>query len=306
MINHRGRILIVDDEKTNRDVLSLLLGKYDTLFAKNGSQTLKIARSDNPPDLILLDIVMPDMDGHKVCKALKSDDQTKHIPIIFITVKSSMEEEARGLLLGAVDYIAKPFNPTIVKVRVNNHMELKKQRDLLETLNITDALTGIYNRRRFDEYLLQQWQITSRTKGCLSVILMDVDKFKQFNDNYGHSLGDDCLVDIAGALTEAVDRGIDLIARYGGEEFVAILPATDQQGALQVAEKLRLAVAELRIPHLFSGGANHVTMSLGVTTYDGCGGREPSTLVVEADEALYQAKQSGRDRVNFYISNSDK
>ena len=300
MDEHRGRILIVDDEKTNRDILSLLLDKYDVFFAKNGAQTIKIASSDNPPDLILLDIVMPEMNGYEVCKILKANEQTKHIPIIFISVKSTTLEEAMGLEMGAVDYICKPFNPTIVKVRVNNHMELKKQRNILEALNITDALTGIFNRRRFDDYLEQQWQIASRTKGILSVVLMDVDKFKQFNDNYGHSVGDECLINIANALTKAVDRSIDLIARYGGEEFVAVLPATHCDGALQVAEKLRLAIEELKIPHLHSDCAEHVTMSLGVATFEGAADCDVPELIIRADKALYKAKQSGRNRVVLY------
>lgn len=298
---HSGRILIVDDEKVNRDILSLLLEENETIAAKDGEQAIKRAMSSNPPDLILLDVVMPGMDGYEVCRHLKEDEKTKHIPVIFITVKSTVAEETKGLELGAVDYISKPFSPAIVKARVENHMELKKQRDLLEKLNVTDGLTGIFNRRHFDEYLEQQWRIASRTDSFLSLVMMDIDKFKQFNDNYGHAVGDECLINVAAALAQSADRDIDLIARYGGEEFVAVLPGTNHEGALQVAEEMRSKVEGLKIRHEYSTVNDHVTMSLGVATCQGVSNTQASSLVVKADKALYQAKDAGRNRVESFL-----
>ena len=223
----KGRVLIVDDEKINCIVLISLLEDYSTIIALNGEQAIQRALSDQPPDLILLDVNMPGLDGYEVCRLLKQNEKTKNIAIIFITVKATEAEEAKGLNLGAVDYISKPFSPAIVLARVANHMELKRQRDLLEHLHITDALTGIANRRRFDLSLAHEWKRVVRMKGCISLIMIDIDFFKQFNDNYGHAAGDECLKEVAVALDKACEREIDLLARYGGEEFVAVLPGTD-------------------------------------------------------------------------------
>ena len=295
-MHKKGRVLIVDDEKINCSVLISLLEDYSTVIALNGEQAIQRALSDQPPDLILLDVIMPGLDGYEVCRLLKKNDGTKKIPIIFITVKTTEAEEAKGLNLGAVDYISKPFSPPIVLARVSNHMELKHQRDLLEHLNITDALTGIANRRRFDVSLEHEWKRAIRMKGCISLIMIDIDFFKQFNDIYGHAAGDDCLRKVAQALDKVCARDIDLLARYGGEEFVAVLPGTDIEGAMTVAKTMKDCIIALAIPHEGTLIGDCISISLGVSSNSNKGIEAPQILLKQADEALYKAKKNGRNQ----------
>ncbi|EPJ52176.1 MAG: response regulator receiver modulated diguanylate cyclase [Osedax symbiont Rs2] len=292
----KGKILIVDDEKINCSVLISLLGDYSTIIALNGEQAIQRALSDQPPDLILLDVIMPDLDGYEVCRLLKNNDKTKHIPIIFITVKATEAEEAKGLNLGAVDYISNPFSPAIVLARVSNHMELKRQRDLLEHLHITDALTGIANRRRFDISLEHEWNRTTRMKACISLIMIDIDFFKQFNDIYGHAAGDDCLQKVAQALDKVCVREIDLLARYGGGGFVAGLPSTDLEGAMVVAQAMKDCIVALEIPHEGNSISDCISISLGVSSNSKQSIKAPQVLLKQADDALYKAKSNGRNQ----------
>lgn len=291
-----SRILIVDDEKVNRNILCSLLNEYQTIVAKNGQQAIQRATSATPPDIILLDVVMPDMSGYDVCAYLNNNESTRHIPIIFITSQSTVEEEARGLELGAVDYISKPFSPSIVQIRVRNHLELKKHRDRLEQLNNTDGLTGIANRRHFDRTLQQCLSTSFQTQQPLSLVILDVDHFKQFNDFYGHVAGDDCLRKVAHAIAKCTDD-TSLIARFGGEEFVALLSNTSKDQALKVAEKMRQAVAELNISHATSTTHNCITVSAGVASAYPSEVNSADSLLTKADESLYQAKQQGRNQV---------
>jgi len=295
-MENKGRVLIVDDEKINCSVLISLLENYTTVIALNGEQAIQRALSDKPPDLILLDVIMPGLDGYEVCRVLKENEKTKNIPIIFITVKATEAEEARGLNLGAVDYISKPFSPAIVLARVSNHMELKRQRDLLEHLYITDSLTGIANRRRFDLSLEHEWKRAARMKGCISLIMIDIDFFKQFNDIYGHAAGDDCLQKVAQALDKVCAREIDLVARYGGEEFVAVLPSTDIEGAMTVAKTMKDCIIALEIPHEGTSIGSCISISLGVSSNSNKGIEAPQILLKQADEALYKAKKNGRNQ----------
>ncbi|MEH6628672.1 MAG: diguanylate cyclase [Motiliproteus sp.] len=297
MMLAKGRILIVDDEKINRKVLTSLLNEYDCILAKDGTQALSRILSDSLPDLILLDVVMPGMDGYEVCRRLKRDFRTQDIPIIFITVKGTVEEETTGLEMGAVDYIGKPFVPAIVKARVANHIELHKQRELLKKLSNTDALTGIANRRCFDESMRCIWKMASRTEATISLMIIDIDYFKLFNDRYGHGAGDACLKQVAQVLESCADRGSDLVARYGGEEFVSVLAGTDQKGALIVAEEMRKMVMDLSIPHEDSIAATVVTISIGVSTTRVDGRNSPDEFFNLADRLLYDAKTQGRNRV---------
>lgn len=292
-------ILIVDDAPENIRILSeLLKAEYTVRAATNGEKALCIAASDNPPDLILLDIVMPGMDGYEVCRNLKSDSQTKNIPVIFITARESEQDEVKGFEAGAVDYVTKPFNPVVVKARVNTHAELKKYRDYLENTSYSDGLTGISNRRHFNEYYETVWNLAARESSPISLIMIDIDFFKQYNDHYGHQLGDDCLIKIAQKLSESVKRKVDLVVRYGGEEFVCILPKTPIEDAVNIAEALRKNVLSLQIPHAFSAAGEYVTVSLGVTTATPDKDTLPDSLIKAADEALYKSKESGRDRVS--------
>lgn len=246
-----GRILIIDDQPENIHVLANILQKeYEVQAATNGAKALEITYGKNPPDLILLDIVMPEMDGYEVCRRLKANKQIRDIPVIFVTVKKSVEDEEYGFNLGAVDYISKPFQPTVVRVRIRNHMNLKLKTEILEKLSLLDSLTNIPNRRSFDKELQREWKHALRSGHPLPVLMMNVDHFKHYNDNYGYGAGDECLKHITEAMNKKLRRPLDFFARYGGEEFVALLPNTDAPGTMQMAEQLRAAVAEANIPHV--------------------------------------------------------
>jgi len=290
-------VLIVDDTPANIEILSSVLGaEHEILFATSGRDALALV-ADQTPDLILLDVMMPDMDGYEVCKKLKADPRTRNIPVIFITALSEESDETHGLEVGAIDYISKPISAPIVRARVRNHLELKRYRDILENFSTLDGLTGIANRRRLDEFLAQEWLRGRRQQSPLSVCLMDIDFFKRFNDRYGHVAGDDCLRRVALALASVTRRPADLVARYGGEEFVCVLPDTDAAGAARVADRCRAAVAALAIPHVESNAAKHVTVSGGVAAETPSEESSPAHLLETADRLLYQAKHAGRNRI---------
>jgi diguanylate cyclase (GGDEF)-like protein len=293
----RQTILIVDDVPENVEIADAMLGgTYDTVCATNGRDAIAIA-SEQHPDLILLDVMMPDLGGLDVCARLKSNTRTRDIPVIFLTSLSDQADEAKGLDAGAIDYIAKPFNAPIVMARVRNHLELKRCRDELEQLTMTDALTGVANRRRGHAALDQEWRRALRKVLPLSLLMIDIDCFKQFNDRYGHPSGDDCLVQVAQALAAHVHRPTDLVARYGGEEFLCLLPETNAVGVREVAERLRDAVSALRIPHPGSNPTGYVTISIGCATAVPGGSLVAADLVRLADTMLYDAKRDGRNRV---------
>lgn len=298
-LSKQQTVLIVDDAKENINVLAeLLRADFKVRAATSGEKALEIAFSNNPPDLILLDVMMPQMDGYEVCKILKASSQANGIPIIFITGKVNEEDEIYGFNLGAVDYITKPFSGVVVKARVGMHAELKRYRDFLEGISYLDVLTDISNRRKFNEYLDSTWNFAEREPLPISMILMDIDHFKQFNDNYGHQGGDACLIQIAQALSEAVVRKTDFVARYGGEEFACILPNTNIDNAVIIAENFRLSIMALQIPHAYSSAGNTVTISLGVATIIPDRNSSSSALVKAADDALYRSKKSGRNKVS--------
>jgi diguanylate cyclase (GGDEF)-like protein len=293
----RARILIVDDERFNLNALNgLLKDDYKVMVATTGAQGLKAART-GLPDLILLDISMPDTDGYEVCRQLKADPNTQNIPIIFVTALTDAADETRALDLGASDYISKPFNPSVVHARVRTQLRMKQQNDLLERFAFLDSLTGLSNRRAFEDRGTTEWNRCLRAAAPLSVILLDVDHFKLYNDTYGHGAGDECLRRVARALSGSLERAGDLVARYGGEEFVVVLPDTDQAGALRVAERLRRAVEEQRIEHSGSKAAPHVTVSLGVATAVPVLVGGLTILLELADRMLYECKAAGRNGV---------
>ena len=293
----RPKIVVIDDMPVNIRILHAVLSRdFDVRCATRGAEGLDLVAREHP-DLVVLDVMMPEMDGYEVCRRLKADPVTAVIPVIFITALDEAEEEARGLELGAVDYLTKPITPAIVLARVKTHVELKRLRDRLELMTTTDGLTGVANRRGFDACLSREWQRAVRAKSPLSLIMGDIDFFKNFNDHYGHLAGDSCLRRVAEAMAASVSRPADLVARYGGEEFVALLPETEATGARLLAEEMRRRVAELDIPHATSAAAPHVTVSLGVATLVPESRDDPGYLILQADEALYQAKDQGRNRV---------
>lgn len=297
MADLRPKILVVDDIPSNVHVLSRILkDDYDIYFATDGEKALDLVQA-RMPDLVLLDIMMPGMDGFEVCRRIKADPATHDIPVIFISAKSEVEDETLGLEVGAIDFITKPISPPIVKARVRNHLLLKRQTDLLRSLSFLDGLTGIANRRRFDDAMAREWRRCARSNLPLSLIILDVDHFKAYNDHYGHQAGDECLRMVAEVLSDCARRPSDLVARYGGEEFVCLLPETDGPGAVRVAEGFRTSVAECRIPHAQSPVIPYVTISLGVATVIPSAEGSPEQLAEMADQLLYRAKRTGRNRV---------
>jgi len=294
--NRQPRLLVVDDQPVNIQALyQAFSADHQVLMATSGEQALKIALSQQP-DLVLLDVMMPGMDGHQVCQHLKADESTRDIPVIFVTAHDDEASETRGLEMGAVDFISKPINPKIVRARVKTHLTLKAQSDLLRQWVYIDGLTGVYNRRHFDEQLASEWGRAVRNGTELSVVLLDVDFFKRYNDRYGHQAGDDCLRRLAACLKDSLKRPADIVARYGGEEFVCLLPDTPMAGALALAERLRDNVAALAIEHADSAAAPVVTVSLGVCCKPVDAVGTAARLLRGADAQLYQAKAQGRAR----------
>jgi diguanylate cyclase (GGDEF)-like protein len=297
MSDQRPRILAIDDAPTNLLTLGEVLGdEFALQIATSGAEGLALA-GQSAPDLILLDVMMPEMDGFETCRRLKADPLTRDIPVIFVTALNSPEDETLGLEAGAVDFISKPLHSAVVRARVRTHITLKRQADRLRSMSFIDGLTGIANRRQFDEALLREWRACLRTGTSLALAMIDIDHFKQFNDTYGHPAGDACLRAIAGILDGAMNRSHDLIARYGGEEFVCLLPDINLTGAQVKAEQLRQAVQSLSIVHKTSSTAPVVTISLGLALFVPTDKLTPEQLVAAADAQLYTAKHAGRNRV---------
>lgn len=296
----RATILLVDDVPANLSVLSSILREdYRVQLATSGAKALALVAASSP-DLILLDVMMPEMDGYEVCKRLKANPDTCDIPVLFVTARNQTEDEELGLTLGAMDYIHKPISPPIIKARVRNHISLKLQTDALKRLSFMDGLTQVANRRRFDDTLDNELRRAARQQHELSLLMLDVDYFKLFNDHHGHGLGDQCLTRVAQAMQAEMNRPMDLLARYGGEEFVVLLPETDLEGARKVAESLRRTVAAMQISHGHSPAAAHITISIGIACNSQSETNSAEELLNLADQALYLAKQSGRNQVKSW------
>ncbi|MCX8083710.1 MAG: diguanylate cyclase [Calditerrivibrio sp.] len=297
MYEKKDKILIVDDSTSNIMVINnILKDEYEIIFATDGKTAIKTAL-DNLPDLILLDVMMPDIDGYKVLKTLKQDPSTRDIPVIFITALDSIDQEVRGLEAGAVDYITKPIVGPLLKVRVKTHVELKKQRDFFKNLTMIDGLTGIANKRMLIDYLERQYKIAYRRKRFISVLMIDIDYFKLYNDTYGHISGDDCLKMVAKTIQISLKRPTDLAARFGGEEFACILPETDMNDAQIVAERIKTNIDQLKLEHKTSAISSYVTVSIGGTSTVPTDHNSWEKLLKHADDALYNAKQTGRNKI---------
>jgi diguanylate cyclase (GGDEF)-like protein len=328
----KGNILVVDDTPDNLRVLSSMLTKrgHTVRKALNGQMALTACQTILP-DLILLDINMPGMNGYEVCTFLKISEKTCNIPVIFISVLDDTLDKVKAFSMGGADYITKPFQVEEVLARVENQLTvrrlqislqernrllkeqnalllqeiekrcraeeaLQKANEKLQLLADSDSLTGIANRRNFDEYLHREWQRASRDKLHLALILCDIDCFKLYNDTYGHQAGDNCLKKVAGAISRAVKRPADLVARYGGEEFAALLPNTDFKGAVRVAESIHLEVQQLKIIHAKSSVSDYITLSAGIASTVPNHTESPAALIRAADKGLYQAKDRGRNQ----------
>jgi diguanylate cyclase (GGDEF)-like protein len=291
-------ILVIDDDPLMLGALTgILAPRYHVKAARDGATGIVLANKYDV-DLILLDVVMKNMSGYEVLTELKENDKTKEIPVIFITGREGTGEEAKALSSGAVDYIRKPIIPEIVTLRVGIHMQLITQMRIIERFSLTDGLTGVNNRRCFDQQLEIEWNRAARNGAPLSMLMLDIDHFKKFNDNYGHLNGDHALKTVANVLTETIQRGTDYVFRWGGEEFAVILPETPAPGALNVAEKIRTNISAT--PIVMGKDNVQITTSVGVSTIV----PDPNTYPYGAakfcegmDKALYRAKENGRNRV---------
>jgi len=289
-------VLIVDDEKSNIIALThILSSEYTIYFAKNGTDAIELAEKFLP-DVILLDILMPGMDGYDVISRLKKGNKTNEIPVIFITGLTGVEEEEKGLSLGAVDYISKPFSPAIVKLRVRSQMQMLNQIRLIKYLSMMDQLTDLPNRRNFDSRLRLEWEHAIRNGVYISLLMIDIDFFKNYNDKYGHQQGDIALKAIANIFKQTLKRSVDFAARWGGEEFVILLPNTNLNGALGIAEITRAKAVEMDIV-CTGGNTTRLTLSIGVNTVKPEQGSSLDGFISGADKALYVAKENGRNQV---------
>ena len=292
----RNTLLVVDDEISNLQILSRILGEdYKVITAKDGASALEKAKK-HLPDLIVLDIMMPGMDGYQVLEALRSAETTDKIPVVFVTGLNSIEDERKGLSMNAADYISKPFSHVIVKLRVRNQIQIVNQLRTIERLSMFDQLTGLPNRRSFDERMAAEWKRAMRERLPIGILLMDVDRFKIYNDTHGHQQGDVALRSVAQACARVLKRPTDFAARWGGEEFAVLLPGTPLEGALEIAEGIRAAVAAAEIPHE-NGLKSRVTISIGASALEPGHSHTFDSLLSMADKALYEAKAAGRNRV---------
>lgn len=289
-------ILIIDDNPDTIRLMSAMLREQArVLFATNGMAGLEIARAQRP-QLILLDLQMKSMDGFAVCERIMADPDLRHCPVIFVTASSGVESEIACLDAGAVDFITKPLSGPVVQARVRTHLRLQAALASLDTLAHKDGLTGLHNRRYFDEQFAIEVARHRRQGAALGVALVDVDHFKLYNDQYGHQLGDECLRAVAQALAQCTRRPGELVARYGGEEFVVLLPNSSEDEVRRYGDWICAHVAGLKLPHAASPLAPHVTISVGLCSLAPDTEDEPATLLEVADKALYEAKRAGRNR----------
>lgn len=296
----KPKLLVVDDQPDNIQLLvQAFAGDYQVFMATSGEQALAVCQS-NPPDLVLLDVLMPGMDGFAVCRQLKAQEATAHIPIILVTARPDAGQETHGLGLGAVDFISKPVNPAVVRARVHTHLTLKFQSDLLKKLVLLDGLSGVFNRRYFDQQLATEWARAARSGLSLSLVLLDVDHFGAYNERHGHQAGDDCLRLIAVTLKAVLRRPADVVARFGGEEFACLLPDTSHEDALALAQAMERRVRQLGLPHGGPhGGSGVVSVSVGLGTRVSPHSGQASDLLDLASAQLQQAKYGGRGQVRY-------
>jgi diguanylate cyclase (GGDEF)-like protein len=295
-------ILAVDDTETNIDILVELLGdKYEVMVALDGESALEITEEEKI-DLILLDIMMPEMDGFEVCNRLKSNEKTKNIPIIFLTAKTDEDSIEKAYEVGGIDYVTKPFRPKELLARVNRELamqklikDLKNSQDELRKLAATDPMTKLYNRRYFSQISAEFLELAKRNNQELSVIMLDIDKFKRINDTYGHKVGDDVIIALSKILVE-LKRKSDIACRFGGEEFVLLLPNTAIDGAEILAQKIRETVQN-RSVKVEDDKELNFTISLGVSLVNVQNETNIEVSLKKADDALYKAKESGRNKV---------
>lgn len=304
-MNARDKILIIDDSSVQADMLKTILEEnYDITVAHTAELGLHYAKTGNF-SLVLLDVIMPGMDGFDLLKKLQDEVVTQRVPVILITSLADTEHEERGLILGAVDYITKPYHPPIVRARVNTHVKLYRYRRHVEHKSMLDALTGVPNRRSYDACRLTKWQEAIRFRQPISLCMFDIDKFKAYNDSFGHPAGDKVICAVAETITNFLQRNTDFFARYGGEEFVAIIVGNDANNAYDHMKRVRQAVENLHIPH-DPEVAQWVTVSIGGITLVPKADDSYDTYLKIADTMLYDAKRFGRNRVVWSTSKMEQ
>ncbi len=308
------RILLVEDSATLRHAMSSYIrdAGHEPVLAQSGEEALQMLEHSSF-DLIIMDVEMPGLNGFETTRLMREWLGEHWVPIIFATGKTDDNSVEEGIEAGGDDYLTKPVSAIILKAKIramqriiDMRNQLREMNEQLEQLSQRDGLTQLYNRRTFNELSKQQWAVAKRTHTPISVIMLDIDHFKPFNDNYGHPMGDSCLKQVSAALQRTLQRPTDILARYGGEEFIVLLPNTDIHGAKKVGESIRQALFELQIPHEHSSTEKVVTASVGVATCTHTTGRSFDDLVTQADNQLYQSKSAGRNRVSAQETDSQK
>ena len=295
----KNTLLIVDDDKSDLKILAQSLQtEYNVRVASNGESAIRIAEKYTP-DLIILDIIMPDMDGYQVFSALSKSEKTSQIPVIFITGLNSNNDEKKGLDLGAADYISKPFDEAIAKLRIRHQIRIINQLRTIEYISRMDQLTEIPNRRSFDIRLRLEWGRAIRENLSLCMLLLDVDQFKNYNDSYGHQQGDKALCMVARIIIKSLKRTSDFAARWGGEEFIILLPNSGSSGGMKVGERIRKSI-EAEELLCKNGDATKLSVSVGVYAHLPTQNSSIDDFILKADKAMYLAKKAGRNKVCFY------
>jgi diguanylate cyclase (GGDEF)-like protein len=305
----KAKVLLVEDDPVQAKATQDLLQRtgYEVEWATDGINAIKMVKTSKP-DIILLDVILPGLDGHEVCRWLKIEESTKGIPVIMLTIKKELADKITGLQVGADDYLPKPYNELELNARIYASLRTKALQDELKMKNrqleelllkveymaTTDALTGLYNRRRFHDALSKEFERSRRYRTPFTLIMVDIDHFKKINDNHGHVIGDNVLKEVSKIFMKNV-REIDTASRYGGEEFMIILPNTEKEGALNVAERFRKGTEEFK----FSDFNGSITVSIGYTTMPDPDIKNEDVLIRCVDHALYRAKQNGRNRIEF-------
>ncbi len=297
-MNSQFKILCVDDTKSNIDIMmSLLKDEYRVTPALSAEKALNIVEKMDI-DLILLDIVMPEMDGFEMCKVLKSNPNTKNIPIIFISAQSAECDIEEAYDIGGIDYITKPFKPKELLAKIKREIKLLSLQKELRLLASTDPMTKLYNRRYFKQISENIIDLAKREQENLSVVILDIDKFKTINDTYGHHVGDDAIISLSKKLQKH-QRKSDILCRFGGEEFVILLPNTSIDGALFVANKIKDDISTIDIV-VDDGKTIHMTASFGISLINSKDEPTVEPALIRADKALYEAKETGRNKVCVY------
>lgn len=305
----KAKVLLVEDDPVQAEATKsmLIASGHDVVWVHDGISAIKQTKGWGP-DIILLDLILPGMDGYEICRWLKTEESTKGIPVIMLTAKNELSDKISGLVIGADDYLPKPYNEPELAARIHASLrtkalqdELRQKNSLLEELlakvahmAVTDALTGLANRRKFHDVLAAEFEKAKRYKTPFSVVMLDIDFFKKVNDSYGHQTGDGVLMEVAGIVLHSV-REIDTACRFGGEEFVIIMPNTDKVQAMNSAERIRESVCS----HKFPGLEKNITVSLGISGLPDSSISTQDALIKCSDLALYRAKQHGRNRTEI-------